>query len=52
MPHDPDDIKRARNSLLKCAPKYTLQFIELIHEHKAARRRDMEALIAPGRCSC
>lgn len=47
MPHDPDDIKRARNSLLKCAPKYTLQFIELIHEHKAARRRDMEALIAP-----
>lgn len=46
-PKKADETKHARRSLLNKAPKHTIEFIEMIHEHKAARRRDVEELIAP-----
>ncbi|MCA8919011.1 MAG: hypothetical protein KDB32_08025, partial [Planctomycetes bacterium] len=44
-PRDQEEIKRVRGSLLKMAPKYTFEFIELLHKHRAGRRGDVEELI-------
>lgn len=44
-PDDNEEIKRVRQSLIEMAPKYTYEFIQMVHDHQAARRRDVEELV-------
>lgn len=45
LPAGTEEIGRVRKSLLKMAPKYTFEFVQLLQEHKAARRCDVEELL-------
>jgi hypothetical protein len=45
LPADKRAIGDARRSLLKMAPDYVLEFVWLMREHAAARRRDVQELL-------
>lgn len=45
QPKDNDEIKRVRQTLIQMAPKYTFELVQMVHDHQAARRRDLEELI-------
>ncbi|MCA8946830.1 MAG: ankyrin repeat domain-containing protein, partial [Planctomycetes bacterium] len=44
-PKDKDEIKRVRQTLIQMAPKYTYEFVQMVHDHQAASRRDLEELV-------
>jgi hypothetical protein len=45
LPSTPHTVADARKCLLKMRPDYALEFIWLMHEYRAARRRDVQELI-------
>lgn len=45
LPSTPRAIADSRKCLLKMTPDYALEFIWLVHEYRAARRRDVQELI-------
>jgi len=45
QPKDKDEIRRVRQTLIQMAPKYTHEFVRMVHDHQAARRRDLEELV-------
>jgi hypothetical protein len=45
QPKDNNEIKRVRQTLIQMAPKYTYEFVQMVHVHRAARRRDLEELV-------
>lgn len=45
QPKDNDEIKLVRQTLIQMAPKYTYEFVQVVHDYQAARRRDLEELV-------
>jgi hypothetical protein len=45
LPRDNDEIKRVRQTLIQMAPKYPFEFVQMVHDHQAARRQDLEELV-------
>lgn len=44
-PNRIEEVTRVRQSLMKMAPKYTYDFIQMVHHHQAAGRRDLKELV-------
>ena len=47
LPEEKHQIKDVRRNLLKMKPDYTLEFIWLLQQYRAARRRDLQELLRP-----
>ena len=47
LPEEKHQIKEVRRNLLKMSPDYTLEFIWLLQQYRAARRRDLQELLRP-----